>query len=172
MADGNDGRVYISVPNEKGVYKWTPMNTNNKPKLTGSHKICYIHDNGGRPFKVIITGRRIDIYEAMYPDWDLPDKYQDLKHYQFRRTYQVPPGGKIFIGDDPENIYKSRPDQLREWLGNSILAELSVGRYLFIGESVFEFRTANHKSGITLFRSPVGNNDVPTHLLPMMNIFI
>ena len=59
MADGNDGRVYISVANEKGVYKWQPMDKNNKPKLTGSPKIYYTHDNGGRPFKVIITGRRI-----------------------------------------------------------------------------------------------------------------
>lgn len=45
--------------------------------------------------------------------------------------------------------------------GNSILTELSEGRYLFIGESVFEFQTADGKSGITLYRSPVGNNDVP-----------
>jgi len=161
MSEGNDGRIYISAPDAKGTYKWQPMTTDTKIKTQGSPKVYFTHDNGGRPFKVIITGRKIDIYEARYPDWDLPDKYQDLIHYEYRRTYQVPPKGKIFIGDDPENIYKSRPDYLKEWLGNSILAELSPGRYLFIGESVFEFRTANGNSGITLFRSPVGNNDVP-----------
>lgn len=139
--------------------------TRHPPKNTGKTQIYYTHDNGGRPFKVVIRklggSREIDIYVARYPEFKLNKKYDYPSYYQFNRTYQVPSGNKIFIGDDPENIYGSRADQLKEWLGNSILAELSEGRYLFIGESVYEFRTANGKSGITLFRSPVGNNDVP-----------
>ena len=169
MAEGNDKRLYISVPDSRGVYKWQPMTTwdetRRPPITTGKQQTYYIHDNGSRPFKVVIrktqAGREIDIYIARYPEFKLNKKYDYPKYYQLHRTYQIPHGARIFIGDDPENIYKSRPDQLKEWLGNSILAELSAGRYLFIGELVFEFQTANENSGITLFRSPVGNNDVP-----------
>ena len=139
--------------------------TRHPPITTGKTQTYYTHDNGSRPFKVVIRKlgdvREIDIYIARRPEFKLNKKYDYPSYYQFHRTYHIPSGNQIFIGDDPENIYDSRPDQLKEWLGNSILAELSEGRYLFIGESVFEFRTANGKSGITLFRSPVGNNDVP-----------
>lgn len=161
MLKGNDKRIYISTPDANGTYKWQPMTTNTKIKTQNKSRTYFTHDNGSRPFKVTIIGRTIDIYEAKYPDLSLPDKYRDLVYYEYRRTYQVPLKGKIFIGTDPENIYEWRPEHFKAWIGNSILAELDTGRYLFIGDAVFEFQTANNKSGITLFRSPVGNNDVP-----------
>ena len=94
--------------------------TRHLPKNTGKTQTYYIHDNGSRPFKVVIRKlggvREIDIYIARRPEFKLNKKYDYPSYYQFSRTYQVPFGNKIFIGDDPEYIYDSRPDQLRECL--------------------------------------------------------
>ena len=69
---------------------------------------------------------------------------------------------RVMLGTDPDDLYKNNPGNVQKWLGNSILAEISSGKYLYIGESVFTFNTGpESKSPITKYISPVGNNDVP-----------
>jgi len=122
----------------------------------------YTHDNGSRPFRVTVSkgGKQVDIAKCIYTDWkdkSLPAKYEDAIYYEHALTFKT---RRVLLGEDPENVYKERPDWVKMWLGNSVLAELAPNRYLYIGESVFEFQTSG-KSPITMYRSPVGNNDVP-----------
>lgn len=152
---GNDGKVYVSKADKKGNYKWVAMTHTNNTRKAPVKNTYFTHDNGGRPFKVVISGKKLDIYEAEYVDFDLSRDYTDYRHYEHRLTVPV---RRVLLGDDPENIYKNRPDDVKKWIGNSILAELTPTKYMYIGDSVYEFTTTGP---ITLFRSPVGNNDVP-----------
>lgn len=122
--------------------------------------VVYTHDNGGRPFRVTISkdGKQVDIAKCIYPEWrKVPKDYEDARYYQPLVTYSV---SRVLLGDDPENVYSERSDWVKGWRGNSVLAELTPNSYLYIGESVYEFSTSG-KSPITMYRSPVGNNDVP-----------
>ena len=71
---------------------------------------------------------------------------------------------KIFIGKSikGDDMYASFPNNpagaAKAGLGNSILLNLSGNKYVFIGESVYEFDTPDH---IKEFYSMIGNNDVP-----------
>ncbi len=164
ILEGNDKRIYISKPDSRGVYKWLPLITSEEarfPKTTASN-VYYTHDNLGRPFRVTVSkgGKQVDIANCIYPDWkdkSLPAKYEDVRYYEHTHTYKT---RRVLLGEDPENIFKERQDWVDMWRGNSILAELAPNRYLYIGDSVFEFPTSG-KSPITMYRSPVGNNDVP-----------
>jgi len=44
------------------------------------------------------------------------------------------------------------------WVGNSILMKLEKDRYLFVGETIYQFRTDDE---ILHYNSPIGNSDVP-----------
>ena len=162
MLKGNDKqRIYLSQADSRGIHKWVPMITSDEIRFPRSvTNIVYTHDNGGRPFRVTISkgGKQVDIAQCIYPEWrKVPKEYEDARYYEHRVTYPV---RRVLLGDDPENIYKERPDWVKGWRGNSVLAELASNRYLYIGESVYEFSTSG-KSPITMYRSPVGNNDVP-----------
>lgn len=162
MLVGNDKqRIYLSQPDSRGIHKWVPMITSAEIRFPKSvSNVVYTHDNGSRPFRVTISkgGRQLDIAQCVYPEWrKVPKVYEDARYYQHRVTYSV---RRVLLGDDPENVYSERPDWVKGWRGNSVLAELAPNRYLYIGESVYEFPTSG-KSPITMYRSPVGNNDVP-----------
>ncbi len=161
MLIGNDKRIYLSQPDARRIYKWVPMVTSAEIRFPKSvSNVVYTHDNGSRPFRVTISkgGKQLDIAKCIYPEWrKVPKAYEDARYYQHLVTYKV---RRVLLGDDPENVYGERPEWVKDWRGNTILAELAPNRYLFIGESVFEFQTSG-KSPITMYRSPVGNNDVP-----------
>jgi hypothetical protein len=164
ILEGNDKRIYISKPDSRGIHKWLPLPSSDEvrfPKTTANN-IYYTHDNGGRPFRVTVSrgGKQVDIAKCIYIDWkdkSIPAKYEDARYYEHALTFKT---RRVLIGEDPENAYHERPDWVKMWRGNSILAALAPNRYLYIGESVFEFPTSG-KSPITMYRSPVGNNDVP-----------
>jgi len=98
-------------------------------------KIYYIHDNGGRPFQIEICGKSVKVYKVS-------DRNRD-PILTFRPQ-------KIFIGKSIEHG--------RDFDGNTILLQFANNRYVFIGPSIFSFRTY---APIVEYISPVGNSDVP-----------
>jgi hypothetical protein len=149
---GNDKRLYISKPDIRGIYRWVPMthrDERNKPPAN----TYYTHDNGSMPFRIVIKGKELHIYGCNNIDFKSEsDKYQEYSYYEFIKKYNVK---KVFIGNDPEKI---EDDYSAKHPGSSVVAEIGKNKYVFIGESVYEFETV---SPITMFRSPIGNSDVP-----------
>ena len=121
-------------------------------------KTYYTHDNGGRPFKVVIDDKKVYVYK--YKKYDehtntflyseKPIKYEKKNHFKCIN---------IFIGKSPKNprtIYSGGYGS--KFTGNSILLQITKNKYVFIGDKIFSFTS---KSEIKKFISPVGNNDVP-----------
>lgn len=131
------------------------------------------HDNGGRPFKVVITVQDDDlsqntqlctsgtiVYKVYIQNHTDEDYNRDLPYTELLMSGTAK---KVFIGKSPkiEMTTFSRAHG-PEYDGNSILIYTERNcqqyKYLFIGSEIFEFTT---DSEITSFISPVGNNDVP-----------
>jgi hypothetical protein len=174
--EGNDGNMWVIVKNKNGVKRWQKKTNKTAKKsskksikkgkksnktlkkslkksrkssklLTG--KKYFIFDNGGRPYKVVTKGKRLDIFT--YNDADEDINYDDypILVKSYRKL------NKIFI---PKGI----DDRGNSWSGgkgNTILAQISGNRYLFIGPWIFEFETKGEK--IVEYHSQVGNSGVP-----------
>lgn len=123
-------------------------------------KTYYTHDNGGRPFKVTISGKIVNIY--------VRNKVKEGYSKKPKMTFSCK---KIFIGKSPSmTMTKVSGGIGKEFDGNSLLFEVDNGRendkkyheklykYIFVGDIVYSFTTF---SKIVEFVSPVGNNDVP-----------
>lgn len=113
-----------------------------KEKLSSRNKIYFIHDNGGRPFKVVANSNGIDI---MVIDYDT-QKYTKFKHINNFQGY--------WSGFD-SSPYSLESDDFH---GNSILIKINDHKYIEIGLIIFSFST---KDIILDYVSYVGNNDVP-----------
>lgn len=99
-----------------------------------------IHDNGGRPFKVVISdnSRSISIYY----------NYNDKRYGEL--LYVISNPIKIFVGEDT-----THPDK---GVGNSILVHADYGKYVVIqGTGIYSFEPAHE---ITTFVADIGNSDV------------
>ena len=106
-----------------------------------------IQDNGSRPYKVTIDGNLVKIYKEISDD-----VYTEQEILSMNST-------RIFIGESPENTMTLYSGAFGDdFLGNSILFEVSNNEYVFINRFIFKFQSL---SNITRFVSPVGNNDVP-----------
>jgi hypothetical protein len=145
---GNDGQKYISKADKNGVCKWITA----KPKGK-ENKTYYTHDNGGRPFKVVIVSPTIvEIYKAEYDDDEDNPTYKKL----VKKYTGV---NKIFIGKSPKNeMTKFSGGHGKGFDGNSVLLELNPKKYAFIGDTFYEFSSPEP---IVKYISSVGNNDVP-----------
>ena len=146
---GKDGN-YISKPDSKGIYKWVKISTGDQTRKVKG-KAYYIHDNGGRPFKVVIDGKTVNIYKntAKYPD---PDTYDSLvTTVKAKEVYIGKSLGKSHMSDHTSA-------QAKDFIGNSILLELSAKKYVHIGREIYTFET---EDSIESYYSLVGNNDVP-----------
>lgn len=133
---------------------------NNKTKkvsLPKNAKSYLIHDNGGRPFKVVIyksTSNKqiVDIYK-------IDDILNNKLTYNTKIISYIPT--KIFIGKSPKNEMTSfSAGYGPKFDGNSILLCLNdkTNEYVYIGEEIYSFKA---KNTIKTYVSPVGNNDVP-----------
>lgn len=116
-------------------------------------KTYFIHDNGGRPFKVVIDNDKVYVYKNIHHDFDTyEDFYSDKPILTFHPM-------KIFIGKSPFNtMTQFSGGHGPEFDGNSILIQMSEKKYVYIGRKIYSFAT-EHK--ITKYVSPVGNSDVP-----------
>lgn len=97
-----------------------------------------IHDNGSRPFTVVITNEKITVF--------LTENNKEILSKNYK---------EIYIGD---NLLRA-PDYA-SYKGNTILIQTTSKKYIYIGEIIYEFELA---TGDTLVKyySPVGNSDVP-----------
>ena len=111
-------------------------------KLSKSNFEYYIHDNGGRPFKVIANKQGISIYGVcINKEEDSPEYPKLIKHIT------------NFLG-----YWSGFDSSSEEMHGNSLLIQLTKTKYIHIGMIIYSFET---DSEILDFISPVGNNDVP-----------
>jgi hypothetical protein len=143
-----------------------------------SDKISYkIHDNGSRPFTVIIDQNDITIFrnnKYKYKDnEDGADKTEaDEDGYFLRKKLKYEKPKQIFIGKSPSNeMTQFSGEYGPEYDGNAILIRPSDDLvYIFVGISIERF-TAD--SEIIHFVSPVGNNDVPyTYAISAHKIYL
>ena len=130
-----------------------------------------IHDNGGRPFSVEITGRKVSVSMTKVDFVKIDGKFKDIVHppkHLFDFT-----ANEIFIGKkSPGGGYDGLKPKEAE--GNSIL--LRVGeKYVYIGSEIYEFSPKAGDS-IQKYYSDVGNSDVPypyavgkTHIYIMLD---
>lgn len=120
----------------------------------------YVHDNGGRPFKVNVDNKNntVEIFKFKSTidcdDYGNPDAwiYDDSPVLKYDTL-------KVFVGKDPND---------KSFDGNSLLLKckvhfesdnpkLKLFEYIFVGYIIFSF----YAYEIIDFVSPVGNSDVP-----------
>jgi len=165
---GNDGNMWVIVKNKNGVKRWqkktnksrksytkksrkptrkSRKSTKKSSKLLTGEKYL-IFDNGGRPYKVVIKGKGLDIftYDDSIEDINYDNYPILIKSYRNLKKIFVPKGI-----DDRGNPWS-------DGRGNTILAQISGNRYLFIGPWIYEFET---KGKILEYHSQVGNSGVP-----------
>jgi len=132
---GKDGD-YISKADKKGVYKWIKVSETLKRKGKSYDTL----DNGGRPFRVIIDGSTVSIYQGTL-NGDIYDYDKLIRSVKVKKVYI---GGK------------------KKDLGNSILLHLSGNKYMHIGCEIYEFEMLD---SVESYFSIVGNSDVPYPVL-------
>jgi hypothetical protein len=185
---GNDGNFWVIINTSNGVHRWAKSKSSpqisrkrrrrrrsmgsRKRRKSKSHHEEYVektekkeprkgkryftHDNGGRPYMVIVDNKNVYIYR--YSD-DFPH-LEDLKANDYTFLVKEYLGVKeIFIGKAVKGD-DSRPSKMgsSKTIGNSILLEISNGRYVFIGGLIYEFEP---KDKILEYYSMIGNSDVP-----------
>lgn len=184
---GNDNNMWVVINTSKGVHRWaksksspqrsrkrrrssrsrkrisrkrrrrsheteSPIKTEKKEPRKG--KRYFTHNNGDKPYMVIVDNKNVYVYR--YSD-DFPH-LEDLKANDYTILVKEYLGvkdifiGKAVKGDDSSNAASSQT------IGNSILLEISNGKYAFIGGLVYEFEP---KDKIVEYYSMIGNSDVP-----------
>ncbi len=102
-----------------------------------------IHDNGGRPFRVIVSGGIIFIYTFESYDRD----GHEQNYTQLLLTFTE------YLG------YWSGYDSSSYGMhGNSILIQINKHKYIFVGHEIYWFKTDDE---ILDYDSPVGDSNVP-----------
>lgn len=124
-----------------------------------------VHDNGGRPYKVVINSRNIKIYirtpesqsesESDENTCDCPSDSELMKLYT-TLIYTIDSYKYVFVGEDPNQDTEGLGAKF--YLGNSILVKVDDHDYISIGWIISRFRTTDI---IEDYVSTVGNNDVP-----------
>lgn len=138
---------YIQLKNQSnqkgGMKNMTPLTRTyiNRNDLTSKSKNYYIHDNGGRPFRVSVNQNEINIYKKIPHPEEI--KYSNEPFVTFSK----------FSG-----YWEGYDTSLYKYTGNSILIKLDDHHYVYVGWEIYQFSTSDT---IIDFISPVGNNDVP-----------
>jgi len=132
---GKDGD-YVSKADKRGVYKWTKISDK-----VGKGKQYDTMNNGLRPYRVIIDGSTVSIYNGTQNE-DYTYDYDKLI-----RSVKVM---KVYLGGKKKD------------LGNSILLHLSGNKYMYIGHEIYEFQMLD---SVESYFSIVGNSDVPYPVL-------
>jgi hypothetical protein len=110
------------------------------------------HDNGGRPFRVEIDKKENII--TVFVNYKFKPFDEIFNKKVFSSKYQ-----KIWIGKSPKTEMTTFSSGIGpKFDGNSILIEKSNNTYVFIGDTIFSFKSIKP---ITEFVSPIGNSDVP-----------
>lgn len=118
----------------------------------------FTHDNGGRPFKVVVKKKHAKVFKEVSGEWEYEKfRYGNRPIFEFDFA-------KKFVGKVPSWAEYAND---REFDGNSLLFLKSSPRrstkrkqyeYIFVGHVIVSFKTP---TPITRFTSEVGNSDVP-----------
>lgn len=144
-----------------------------RPTKIGGAALYQVHDNGGRPFTVLVDedargGARVRLYltrNHRAVKGDIPREYTPAEYKrkppraaELKRTWTRVE--HVWVGRHTTPCVTAK-----ESLGNSLLLRLpparkggAAHRYVHIGAAVYGFVT---RDPITAFESPVGNSDVP-----------
>jgi hypothetical protein len=152
---GNDGSLYKSTADKRGVYTWKKADTNHrnapgrKTKKAKGAKRYQIHDNGGRPFTVEdIPSTKTAVLYANSVDENDTSIVKSLKELM-RMKYHW-----ICFGDP-----KSK--ELGEYeKGSTVLIQKNKTDYYYIGQYIMQFSLAPGDD-VETFLNPIGPNDVP-----------
>jgi len=159
---GLNGMKWEIVANKNNVKRWKQVSQNketkgNKKEKTrkvkssksplsenhrGSTGSFLIHDNGGRPWKVVVSKDLVEVYT--YTD-KAANNYDKL-------VWKCNNPLKVWIGVD-----ESEP----KFLGNSIVVQLTKTKLVSIGSNIYQFDLIDKNEIITEYSSRVGNSDVP-----------
>lgn len=125
-----------TMEGKDGSYISVPDKNNiYKWNKTRKHIIYDIQHNGGRPYTVHDYGNRVDIYKRENKIMSIPYK-------------------KLFPGANPLKL----PGYGKSKKGNTILILQKNGKYIYIGDGIYEFETSDV---IDNYYSPIGNSNVP-----------
>jgi hypothetical protein len=119
-------------------------------------KSYFIHDNGGRPFRVEIQGKDVTVYKNM-DAYDMVDgKFVTLSKPE--KQIKEFTADTVFVG---KKSSKGGYDGLKpkEAEGNSILLQTG-SKYVYIGSEIYEW-TPVQGDTIDAYYSNIGNSDVP-----------
>jgi hypothetical protein len=114
-----------------------------------------IHDNFARPFEVSVDGNTVSIVKG---------KYNESKdEYDYNKEVKVYTVDNIWIGKSsgPPHADHSKA-QAKLFVGNSILLQIAKKRYVYIGDSIYEF---DMEDEVEKYFSLIGRNDVPYPVL-------
>ena len=128
-----------------------------------------IHDNGGRPFKVIVSNNHVIVYKrtkeeqqrAEEVDQEIDDEKaydKKMKRLYSDKLFEWKNVVRVFIGHHSPNIPKTWSSSDFVSIGNSILVHVKGKTYVSIGPSIYEFEA---EEPITEYLSEIGNSDVP-----------
>jgi hypothetical protein len=162
---GNDGNLWIVTQTTNGTHRWSidvkgkhktvtckPPYGNSVSKTKTKSKYL-IHDNGGKPFMVWKSGIYIKSKKYYELTWEEREKLlyslSDIKKIYTQLIKQYSNVKKVLPGRD----YSGYSEH-----GNTVLLELPNGKYVYVGDSIYEFTS---QEPILKYYSWLGNNDVP-----------
>jgi len=154
---GKDGQ-YISKKDARGIYKWVKLNGTRK--MSGKH--YDIHDNGNRPFRVVINNNDgASKKVAIYKDINTGTLKEEADYSKLIKELTVK---EVFVGKSTGNAEGADhgPGEADFFKGNSILLHVSGNKYVHVGTTIYEFQMDDK---VEHYFSMVGRNDVPYPVL-------
>jgi hypothetical protein len=130
IKNGNDSNYWMVMENNN-IKKWY---------LLGEYKIYYTIDNGGKPYRIIVSDSSVFVFSGLPHVHSL---IYSVKNYQ-----------KIFIG---KSTKKYGDNYKAMFAGSSILVESKKNEYVFIGDRIKTFTTVEP---VLEFHSIMGNSSV------------
>jgi hypothetical protein len=162
---GKDG-TYISRADSRGVYKWVKASSNTTRKSIGTKgtkgakgakgtKKYLIHNNGGRPYRVDVSGKLVEIYKGkpIEKEDKSIDFNEEMDYSELLRKLIVK---DIHVGQSP--CIPAADSCGPSDKGNSILLHISGKTYMYIGHEIYIF---SMEDTFEAYYSMIGNNDVP-----------
>ena len=130
----------------------------NLTKKRKDAKFYYIHNNGGRRFRVEVSGKTVKIYHGS-PE-KLPDGTIDYDTMEYNDLVKKLTVKEIYVGQSPCIPAADACGAFAK--GNTLLLHVSHNTYMYVGETIYEF-TMDDK--VDKYYSLIGNNDAPYPVL-------
>jgi len=121
-----------------------------------NYKIVFTLDNGGIPFCVFYKKNDIIVFkmneEYVIENWKMDPCFYTVRIAQFSPK-------EVILGKSIKNKMTEFSGNYGAWAtGNSILLWIKENEYVYIGESIFKFKSL---AKIVKYFSPIGNSSVP-----------